>query len=141
MEAAAALEKRERLVIGPRSGSSRRRTRSLRRVDGYGGRRVAVAAAPASAPSVSMASSAVDPSIWGLLEVQDASIHLIAAIFVEATSLIDQSIPPMLFQYLPCFCINCVFALPFSTSSRTECQAYQTFINAANPHGLMLLSC
>uniref|UniRef100_A0A453SH27 Methyltransferase n=1 Tax=Aegilops tauschii subsp. strangulata TaxID=200361 RepID=A0A453SH27_AEGTS len=76
MEAAAALEKRERLVIGPRSGSSRRRTRSLRRVDGYGGRRVAVAAAPASAPSVSMASSAVDPSIWGLLEGRSQDLSM-----------------------------------------------------------------
>ena len=68
------------------------------------------AAAPASAPSVSTALSAVDPSIWGLLEVQYASIHLIAAIFVEAASLIDQSSPPMLFQYFAillcqlCFC-------------------------------------
>ncbi|XBI83459.1 hypothetical protein VPH35_091961 [Triticum aestivum] len=49
-------------------------------------------------------------------------VHLIAKIFVEAASLINQPIPPMLFQYLKCFCFNCVFALTFSTSSRTECQ-------------------
>ena len=66
------------------------------------------AAAPASAPSVSTALSAVDPSIWVLLEVQYASIHLIAAIFVEAASLIDRSTPSLLFQFLPCF-VSIVF--------------------------------
>ena len=87
-----------------------------------------VAVAPVSAMSVSTASSAIDPSISGLLEVQDASVHLIATKFVEGASLINRSIPPMLFQYLPCFCFNCVFALTVSTSSRIECQAYQTYI-------------
>lgn len=62
---ATATHREEHLLMGAKAGCSRCRAQSLRGADGYGGRRAGVAFIPTSAPSASMASSAVDPSIFG----------------------------------------------------------------------------